>query len=169
MARPQFTKSLNPRPHYLSIVYHKRVGETTWKMLHQGRVVSPNQTTDTQEYSRIGDKDKLRIAQSITTEVQLNLYVEDTWEEVARFLGVNRPAGGWTGNEVIQLDPTIKSDIMIENYDGVTASANLLSREYIYEFSPQTLAINLDAEGDARIADISGAAKSYYIIPEAGV
>lgn len=168
MARPSFSHSLEARQQYLYLVFHKIPGEADWTLLEQGRVVSPNQDTDTQEYSRIGDQSKLRVVQSVTTDVTLRLYVQDNWEEVARILGVVRPPSGWVGNEVIQLDPTVVGDIKIEGYDGVTASANLVATEYINEFRPQTLSVELDAEGDVRVADLSGSAAAYYVIPEPG-
>ncbi|HEY65541.1 MAG TPA: hypothetical protein G4O02_13325 [Caldilineae bacterium] len=167
MARPSFSHTLQARQQYLSLIFHKIPGEADWTLLEQGRVLSPSQDSDTQEYNRIGDQNKLRVVQSVMTDVTLRMYVEDNWEEVARILGVVRPPGGWTGNEVIQLDPTVVGDLKIENYDGVTTSANLVATEYINEFSPQTLSVELDAEGDVRIADLSGSAAAYYIIPEA--
>jgi hypothetical protein len=47
--------------------------------------------------------------------------------------------------------------------------AAVLSTEYINEFKPFRLSPPLEAEGDVRIAEVSGAAYSYYMIPEAGV
>lgn len=168
MARDSFNSDLDLRQQYLSLVYVKIPGEADWTLIDQGRVVTPSQSAEEQEYSRIGDQNKTKIAGTITTDVTVQLYVEDDIEELAKMLGETRPGGGWVGTEVIQLDPTNVIDIKVNNYDGVTAGANILFVEYINAFKPLGLSINLDAEGDVRIADVSGAATAYYIIPAAG-
>lgn len=169
MTRPNFNSSLEVRQHYLSLLYHKFPGEADWTLIDQGRVATPAQAADVQEYNRIGDKNKLQVAGQITTDVTLNVYVENDIEELARFLGSIRPGGGWVGTEVIQLDPTIEADLKIVNFDGITTAANILFTEYINEFKPFNLSPPLDAEGDVRIAELSGSAVAYYIIPAAGV
>ena len=168
MARDNFNADLDLRQQYLSLVYVKIPGEANWTLMDQGRVLTPNQTAEEQDYARIGGKDKTKIGGAITTDVTVQVYVEDDIEELAKMLGTTRPGGGWVGTEVIQLDPTKLIDIKINNYDGVTTAANILFVEYINAFKPLNLSINLDAEGDVRIADLSGAATAYYIIPAAG-
>lgn len=169
MARDSFNSDLDLRQQYLSLVYVKIPGEANWTLIDQGRVVTPNQTAEEQEYARIGDQNKTKLAGNITTDVTVQVYVEDDIEELAKMLGTTRPGGGWVGTEVIQLDPTKVIDIKINNYNGVTTAASVLFVEYINAFKPMGLSINLDAEGDVRIADLSGAATAYYIIPAAGV
>jgi hypothetical protein len=169
MARDNFNASLDVRQQYLSLLYHKFRGEANWTLIDQGRVASPAQAADVQEYNRIGDKNKLQVAGQITTDISLAVYVENDIEELGRFLGNVRPALGWAGTEVIQLDPTIVADLKIVNFDGITTAANVLFTEYINEFKPFNLAIPLDADGNVRIAELSGAAVAYYIIPEASV
>jgi hypothetical protein len=151
------------------MLYHKIPGEASWTLLDQGRVATPDQTADEQEYNRIGDKNTLKVPGSITTDVTLNIYVEDDVEEIGRVLGTVMPGGGWVGGgaEVIQLDPTFIADLKIENYDGADAGANLLFTEYINRFRPTRFSIPEDAEGDVRICECSGSAVAYYIIPEA--
>ncbi len=169
MTRDNFNASLDVRQQFLSLLYHKFPGEAAWTLIDQGRVASPAQAADVQEYNRIGDKNKLRVAGQVTTDITLNVYVEDDIEELGRFLGNVRPGGGWVGTEVIQLDPTVKADLKIVNFDGITTAAAILFTEYINEFKPFNLSIPLDADGDVRIAELSGAAVAYYIIPGAGV
>ena len=168
MTKSAFNNDLEVRQPYLSMVYHKIPGEASWTLLDQGRVVTADQTADEKEYNRIGDKNTLKIAGAITTDVTLNIYVEDDIEEVARILGTVMPGGGWVGTEVIDLDPTFIADLKIENYDGPDTGAALLFTEYINRFKPMRFSIPEDAEGDVRIAELSGAATAYYIIPEAG-
>ena len=170
MTKPAFGHSLEVRQPYLSMVFHKIPGEASWTLLNQGRVVTPNQTTDTQEYKRIGDKNSKKVPGTVGTEVTLNIYVEDDITELARILGTKKPvSGGWVGSEVIELDPSVVADLKVENYDGATTGSTLLFTEYINEFQPGTLNPNLDAEGDVRIAELSGTADSYYIMPAAGL
>lgn len=168
MARDNFNSALDVRQQYLSLLYHKIPGEANWTLIDQGRVASPAQSADVQEYSRIGDQNKLQVAGQITTDVTLNIYVEDDIEELARFLGTVRPGGGWVGTEKIQLDPTKVADLKIVNFNGITTSASILFTEYINQFKPLNLGMPLDAEGDVRIAELSGTATAYYIIPAAG-
>jgi len=166
MVKAAFNADLEVRQPYLSMLYHKIPGEASWTLLDQGRVATPDQTADEQEYNRIGDKNTLKVPGSITTDITLNIYVEDDVEEVARILGTIMPGGGWAGTEVIQLDPTFIADLKIENYDGADAGAALLFTEYINRFRPSRFSIPEDAEGDVRIAELSGSATAYYIIPE---
>jgi len=170
MTKSAFNSSLEVRQPYLSMVYMKIPGEAAWTLVDQGRVVSPAQKTDKKEYKRIGDSNSLSVPGTVSTDVTVNFYLEDDVEEVAHLLSVVKPvSGGWTGNEVIQLDPSKKIDMKIENYNGATTGAALLFTEYINEFQPGNLTPNLDAEGDVRIVELSGTAKSYYIIPVAGL
>jgi len=170
MTKAAFDHSLNVRQPYLSMVYHKIPGEAAWTLLNQGRVVTPNQTTDTKEYKRIGDKNSRKVPGTVGTEITLNLYLDDDLKELARALGIKKPvSGGWVGTEVIQLDPSLVADLKVENYNGASVGATLLFTEYINEFQPGTLNPNLDAEGDARIAELSGTAATYYIMPVAGL
>lgn len=168
MPRTAFNSDLDVRQQYLSMLFHKIPGEAAWTLIDQGRVASPAQAADVQEYNRIGDPNKLQVAGQITTDITLNVYVEDDIEELARFLGTVRPGGGFAGTEVIQLDPTKIADLKIENYDGITVGSALLFTEYINQFKPLNLGVPLDAEGDVRIAELSGTATAYYIIPTAG-
>jgi hypothetical protein len=151
------------------MLFHKIPGEATWTLMNQARVITPDQTADKKEYRRVGDKMKKTVPGEITTDIKLNVYVEDNLAEVARILGTPRPSGGWVGNEIIQLDPTKVCDLKIVNYDGVTVGSPELSVEYINAFVPGKLSIPEDAEGDVRIAELSGNAETYYIIPVAGV
>lgn len=168
MARPAFNASLEVRQQYLSLVFHKIPGEADWTLLDQGKIASPEQAAEEKVYNRIGDKNKLKVAGQVETNFSLQIYVEGSIEELARALGTVRPGGGWVGTEEIQLDPTKIADLKIVNYDGITIAANIDFIEYINEFRPMRLAPPLDADGDVRIAELSGSAVSYYIIPAAG-
>ena len=66
MARDSFNSDLDLRQQYLSLVYVKIPGEANWTLMDQGRVVTPNQTAEEQEYSRIGDQNKTKVAGTIT-------------------------------------------------------------------------------------------------------
>lgn len=166
MSRPTLA-TFEVRQPYLSIVYSKIPGEAAWTQLDQGKVVTPNAAAEQKEYRRIGDQNVTKVGGAVTIDVTLQIYVEQNWAEIAHVLGVARPGGGWAGTENIQLDPTKYIDLKIENYDGITTAAVLKSTEYLNRFNPQTLSPALDADGDARLADVSGAAASYYIIPVA--
>lgn len=167
MSRPSLADLVVRQP-YLSIVYAKIPGQASWTQLDQGKVVTPNASAEQKEYRRIGDQNVTKVGGAVTIDVTCQLYVENNWEEIALILGVPRPGGGWAGTENIQLDPTKYIDLKVENYDGITTAATLRSTEYINRFNPQTLSPALDADGDARLADLSGAAVAYYIIPVAG-
>lgn len=167
MPRIAFNLPLEVRQQYLSMVSHKIPGEAAWTLLDQGRVMSPSQQADEQAYSRIGDKNKLRVPGQVTTDVQVAIFVENDLQELARMLGVKPVSTSWAGTEIIQLDPMKIADLRIENFDDITVGSTLLSTEYINRFRPMQLTMALDAEGDARIAELSGSADDYYIIPAA--
>lgn len=169
MTRSAFNSDLELRQQYLSMAFGKVPGQAQWTLIDQGRVMTPNQTADEQEYSRIGDKNKTKVAGTVVTDVTLNLYVEDDLEELALLLGAPMPGGGFVGTEVLELDPSKVIDLKIENYDGITVGSALLFTEHINRFRPLNLSINLDAEGDVRIAELSGSASAYYILPAAGL
>jgi len=164
--RPAFGSSLDVRQPYLSMVFQKIPGEAAWTLLNQGRTLSPDMSADTKTYSRIGDKNKKSVAGSVATSVTLHIYVEHDLKDLARALGHVQGAG-WAGTEQIDLDPAFVADYKIENYDGSDAGANLIFTEYINELSPNKLTMNLEAEGDVRIGELTGTAASYYIIPAA--
>ena len=161
MARADIAATaLDIREQYLSLVYHKIPGEASWTLIHQGRVVSPDVQAEKKEYSRIGDKNKTTRYGTATTNVGLELYAENDIEEVARVLGVTSLAEG----TVVQLDPTKISDLAIVNFDGITTAAAVLWTEYVNRFAPGQLTPALEAESDARVFNVSGAADAYYII-----
>ena len=161
MARADITATaLDVREQYLSMVYHKVPGEASWTLIHQGRVVSPDVQAEKKTYSRIGDKNKTTRYGTAETTVNVELYAENDLEEVARMLGVTTLIEG----TVVQLDPTEISDLAIVNFDGITTAANIVWTEYINRFAPGQLTPALEAEGDARMFNISGAADAYYII-----
>ncbi len=167
MARPTLP-DLEVRQQYLSLVYQKKPGEADWTLISQARTFSPDQNADTQNYSRIGDKNQLQVPGVVNTTVEFELYVDDDIEQLARVLGFVIPPGGWTGSEIIEFDPTAVADYKIENYDGITAGANLLWTEYINQFKGTRFGMALESEG-VRVANVSGTAAAYYIIPEAGL
>ena len=107
------------------------------------------------------------MAGSITTNVTLHIYVENDVTELARALGVVKPGGGWAGTEEIDLDPSFIADFKVDNYDGTDSASLLVFTEYLNEFQPNKLTMNLEAEGDVRIAEMSGTAVAYYIVPVA--
>lgn len=160
--------TLEVRQPYLSVVFAKIPGESSWTQLDQGKVVTPNSSAEQKEYRRIGDQSVTKVGGAVTHDITVQMYVENNWAEVARILGYARPGGGWAGTEVIQLDPTRVIDLKIENYTALTTGGSSVMTEYINRFNPQTLSPALDADGDARLADLSGAAVAYYIIPTAG-
>ena len=168
MARTLITQEFELRQQYLSQIYHAFPGGS-WTLLNQGRALSPNQSSNESEYGRIGSQNRKKVAQSVTTDVNVQVYVEDNLKEVALVMGGNvRPGGGWLGSEIIQLDTTMAHNFKIENYDGITSSATLLSTEYVNSWRPSGVGAVLESEGDVRIFDFPGSADSYYIIPAAG-
>lgn len=169
MTRPAFNSALDVRQQYLSMIFNKKPGEASWTVLDQGRVLTPDQSADEREYKRIGDRSSVKVASTVSTSVNITVYVENDIEELARVLGVIRPGGGWVGNEVIKLDPTVITDFKVENYASTDPGAAVLFTEYVNRFRGSKLTMTLDAEGDVRIAEITGACDDYYIIPAAGV
>jgi hypothetical protein len=165
--RPNMTEDLDVRQQYLSLVYYRAFGDAPWTMVNQGRTLSPEQTADEKEFARIGDKNKVKVPGTIATAVTLQLFVDTDLSEIGAVLGVPRPNGGWEGTERLELDPSQIGEFQIENYDGAVAGATLKFVENIYRFKPAKLAMALEAEGDARYADLSGSADAYYITPEA--
>jgi len=168
MARIAFNADLDLRQQYLSMLYHKIPGEAAWTLIDQGKVSTPSSKADEKTYNRIGDENQVKVAGQITTDVTLQVYVDDNLDEVARMLGFVRPGSGWSGSEVIKLDPTKVSDLKLESYNGVTAGSTLLYTEYINQFRPMNFSVPEDADGDVRIAELSGSCASYYIVPESG-
>lgn len=169
MPRIDFNAPLVVRQQYLSMLYHKTPASGSWVLLDQGKVATPASKADEKSYNRIGDKNTLKVGGQVTTDVTLQVYLDSNLDEVAKALGYNRPGGGWVGTEVITLDPTLISDLKIESYDGTTVGAALLFTEYIYSFRPMNFSIPEDADGDVRIAELSGSCASYYIMPTAGL
>jgi len=167
--RPAFNEGLEVRQPFLSLLYHKIPGEAAWTLVDQGRVINPEATADTREYKRIGDKKVKKVSGAISHSVGLTVYVGDDLQELGRLYGFVRPPGGWVGTEVIQLDPAFEADLKIENYDGSDVGAALLFTEYLNQFVGSRVALNLDGEGDVRMAEFTGSCDDYYIIPEAGV
>lgn len=168
MTRPTFAHDLEVRQQYLSMVYHAFPGQA-FVLLNQGRAFSPSQTGDTSEYSRVGDKNKKTVAQTVKTDFNVQVYVEDDLTELARIMaGEVRPGGGWLGTEELQLDPTIVHNFKIVNFDGITTDSNILFTEYINSWQASGATIALESEGDVRFAELPGAASSYYIIPATG-
>lgn len=166
MPRTAFNTDLVVRQQYLSMLFHKVPGEANWTLLDQGKVATPSSKAEEKSYNRIGDKNTLKIGGQVTTDVTLQVYVDDNLDEVARMLGFIKPSGGWLGTEEVQLDPTKLGDLKIENYDGTTVGSSLLFTEYINRFRPLNFSIPEDADGDVRIAELSGSCVAYYIIPE---
>jgi hypothetical protein len=156
------------RQHYLSLVYFKPVGGSEI-LLGQLRQITPNQTSEKKEYARVGDLRKKVAYGSVATEISgLHIYWEDNLHELATVLGVPRPGGGWLGTEKIQLDTSKQGHFRVLNYDSTDeATAALQFTEYLNYFTPASLQAALDAEGDVRIAEITGACDEYYITPEA--
>ena len=168
MTRPSFAHDLEVRQQYLSLLYHALPGHS-WVLMNQGRVFSPNQSGDTPEYSRIGDKNKKKVANTLTTDAEVHVYVEDDITELARIMaGEVRPGNGWVGTEEIQLDTTVIHNFKVDNYDGIDTSSTLLFTEYLTSWQASGMGAPLEAEGDVRIFTFPGAASSYYIIPAAG-
>jgi hypothetical protein len=161
MAREDITATaLEVREQYLSLVYHKIPGEAAWTLIHQGRTLSPDVQAEEKNYMRIGDKNQTTKYGTAKTTVSFELYAENDIEEIARVLGVTTLVNG----TVVQLDPTQISDLAIVNFDGITTAAAVLFTEYINRFAPGQLSPPLEAEGDARLFNVSGAADAYYII-----
>ncbi len=167
MARPTLG-TLNVRPHFLSILSAKLPEDAGWTVLEQGETFTPDSSADSQEYKRIGDKNALKIAGSVGTDIGITVYFEDDLKELAMVLGIKKPGGGWTGSEEIDLDPKRVIDFKVDNYNGTDSSAAVVSTEYIYAFRGAKFAMGLDANGEVRKADISGACAKWYMMPAAG-
>lgn len=165
--RGAFDHSLQVRQPFLSLVFQKIPGESSWTLLNQGKTFSPDVNADVKDFRRIGDKRVTSIPGAAKTTVTFQVYLDDDVSELARALGEVKPGGGWTGSEEIDLDPDFVADYKIENYDGSDPGAALLFTEYINEFRGNKLTPSLGADDDSRMADVSGTAYSYYIIPEA--
>lgn len=168
MARTLITQEFELRQQYLSQVYHAFPGGS-WTLLNQGRAFSPQVSGNQSEYGRVGSKARKKVTLTVATDFNVQIYAEDNLKEVARIMGGQvRPGGGWAGTEVIELDPTVVHNFKIENYDGPTAAAVLLSTEYINSWTASGAGAPLESEGDVRIWDFPGSADSFYIIPAAG-
>lgn len=168
MSRPSFSHSLEVLQPYLSLVFGKIPGQSDWTLFNQGRVLTPDISSEEKQYSRIGDKVQKKVAGNATYNCTVSVYVEENLKELALILGDVRPGGGWAGTETIEFDPTVKIDLKVETYDGITGTSALLFTEYFNEFSPTRLSMNLEAEGDARMAEIQGGIVNWYIVPAAG-
>jgi hypothetical protein len=167
--KPAFEHDLVVREQYLSIAFHHWPGAASNTLLNQARVLTPDSTADTKKYKRIGDVNELSKPGTKAHNVTVDIYVEDTLAEVAVLMGTALPPGGWVGNEAIELNTDLKHDLIVENYATRDVGSALLWTEYLYGFKPSSVTMNLDAEGDVRIAQFKGVSDRYYITPEAGV
>lgn len=168
MTRPAFTHDLYTREPYLYLVYARNPGAASWVKLEQLAEISPESTAEEKSYRRVGDKYAKKIGGTIENSVALRVYWEDNIAEVAAALGQPR-SGSWAGTETIDLDPSILVDVMIIGYDLLDeATAAAKHVEYINAIRPTALRAGISADGDARIAEITGSPATWYITPMAG-
>jgi hypothetical protein len=161
--------TLDVRQQFLSVVSQKLTTESTWTVIGQGQAVSPGSGAAVSEHRRVGDENITKVPGVISHDVTVQIYVDSNLKEVARMLGIARPGGGWVGNEEIKLDPTKKMDFMIVNYNGTATSATPVFVEYINQFQPANFKPPLEAGTEARVAEVSGSAVAFYMMPIAGV
>lgn len=164
--KPAFNADLQTVEPPQSMVFVKVPGEADWTLLDQGRVINTSSESDDREYRRLGDPNVTHAGATVSHDVTVQIWVEERWDEVAHVLGQPK-AGTWDGNTRLYLDPTKVVDLMVVTYDDVETGANPVAVEYINSFKPRTLTASLEADGEARVAEISGSAQDYYIIPEA--
>lgn len=167
MARDSFNADLVTLEQYMTLVYMKIPGEAAWTLMDQGRIFDPTSSAEDKTYKRIGDINATRRGGTVTHETTIEVYVEETLEEMARMLGFVRPGGGWLGSEEIKLDPERVIDVKAVTFDGITTAADPLFVAYANAFRPRSLQMTVDADGDAMMANIQGSPASYYIIHEA--
>lgn len=169
MARAAFTHDLETREPYLYVVYARTPGAASWTMLQQLAEISPESTAEEKSYRRIGDKNAKKIGGTVENSITLRVYWENNITEVATLLGQPKPGNGWSASTYVELDPTKAVDVMMIGYDVIDTSTAVAKHvEYINAFRPITLRGSMAADGDARIAEITGSPTTWYIEPMAG-
>lgn len=154
------------RESYLTIAYARAMGAASWTALGQVSSISPESTVNEKTYQRVGDENERRVGVSTKHDVTLGVYLQNNLSEIALVLNQARPGGGWTAGSTVKLDSTLTVDIKLENYDGTAGTSVSQFAEYINNFRPLTLSIPIEADGNARTAQIRGSADAFYLMPK---
>lgn len=154
----------------LSVVYQKIQGtEVSFTVIGQGKVITPNQTTDTSSVNRIGDRNKHTIYTSTNVDMTIEVYTDRDGKTLARLFGVPPASNTFSGTEEIKPDTTVKQDLKIITFDSDATSASILFTEYVYGFTPSSNNSPLDSSSaDPRTVTITGNADTYYRMYPAG-
>lgn len=142
-----------------------KVGSTVFGQVRQ---ITPRATTETEKVARVGDTAKSTVYKGVESSLALEVFAQKTLAEVALLLGVERPTpGGWTGTEVIKLDPTIAPfDVTIEVYDAATGSGDTLQGVLtVKNFKPTTWEFPIGADSNL-VHTLDGECDSFEYVPE---
>lgn len=157
--------TFDTREQYLSQLFCRAPGSSTWVLLDQGKVFTVNPEGEEKSYRRIGDRRVKTVTGTVNIGATVALYVDSDLTEVAEVLGQPKVGANWTGSEEIKLDPTKVRDFMVIHFDGDSTSANAKFVEYLNAFRPRTATKTLDAEGDAEQLEVQGNAYDWYMTP----
>ena len=160
--------ALQIRPDDFYVVYGKvvttEVGTIDSDYVAMGQVESLDYSDqyDDKAYDRVG-LGTARVAGSRKVDVTLRLYVDATMENVARVLGIKKPADWVT--EVIKLNPAREIDFVIDGYATTAQGSGAIHNIYIDNFSGRSLKGGLKSS-DAVMVEITGVATDVWMDPK---
>lgn len=141
-------------------------------VLGQLKDFSPDSQVNTSDEGRLSDSTVYVDRSSDKHNVNFQLYVDDTYKEVAALLGYTlNPATGWVGNETIGLNPDIAAaDYTVEVYNNTSATAVLQGTHYINDWVPITQSMPVSDGQGSVVVTINGVAEGgLYYTPAAGI
>lgn len=143
------------------------VARVSTTVLGQVAGLTPRATVPVEKIPRVGDNAKKTVYKPGEFSLDLRLYAPHDMIEVALILGITQTGGEWLGTEVIQLNSAQAAfDLLVDLYDGVSASDSLLGTFTFDNFKPTNFELPL--EGDANpIATLSGECDVWSYTPVA--
>jgi hypothetical protein len=159
--------ALQIRPDDFYVVYGKvvttDVGSVDSDYVALGQVESLDYSDqyDDKAYDRVG-LGTARVAGSRKVDVTFRLYVDANLENVARVLGIKKPAS-WA-SEVIRLSPNRVIDFVIDGYSSSASGATVVHNIYIDDFSGRSVKGGLKSN-DAVMLEVTGVATDVWSDP----
>lgn len=135
-------------------------------VLGQTQGVTPRATIPTEKVGRIGDTAKSTSYKPGEFSVQIRMWSDYTFNDLAEMLGVTTPVDS---ESIIKLDPTIAAfDLTLEIYDGATGVADELKGTLtITNFKPTTWELPIDPDANP-VHTLDGECDEWHLVPETG-
>lgn len=159
--------ALQLRPDDFYVVYGKVVttdvgsADTDYVALGQLESADWSDQYEDKAYDRVG-LGTARVAGTRKVDVTFRVYVDGTLENVARLLGIKKPAS-WAA-EVIRLAPSRIIDFVIDGYSSTASNATVVHNIYIDNFSGRSLKGSLKSN-EPVILEITGIADDVWADP----